>query len=1702
MNKKSFLSKGGFVILFVISLCFLSSCKGGEGKTKAEPKQTFFGCTAQSLSMYKGIEDVYYIEGTVETSEFVDSALIKKGFSVSDRNLSISWNHSKDGRNHTFKVNNIVSDTKPYKLTLIFDYPSAGSRPAQKEEYTIPAKGKFIVIAENVVAEPYHYEISFSSELDKKQPFKELVSAPNGGKLKFMVETNKLSIYPSKMGKDTQTLIVGSLLKNVKGETLGMEWSKDFKIPATVPSVKFITRGTILPSTNGMKVFFQSVNYAQVQVRVRQIFENNILQYLQVSNLDAKESYNLDNVSKVVADTIYVLDEPSSDKLRKLNTYGLDISSLIKPSKGSVYKVEIRGREKLAESPENSWESDYYFGSYSDYEQRTLNILASDLGVIAKGSDNGEYTFFVTDLISAKPVSGAKISVYDKVNQLIGEGSTSGEGKFVVKYADYKPFTAIIKSGSDRSYLKMDEGLSLSLSNFDVDGNMVKKGQKGFIFGERGVYRPGDNIYLTFISMLSDGTLPEGHPVTAVLKNPHDQVIRTIVNNKGSNGMYAFEFKTSDDAPTGNWEVSVTAGGETYIKSIKVETVKPNRLKIDFSVDGEPVIPASSINGKLEVSYLTGNPGKNLKTNIEAILTRAVTSFPSYKDYVFDDPSRSFSSSDYTLSSGQTDENGFYSFSSYFQNPTIFPGFMNISFESTVYEQGGDFSVDIHRAVLSPYSKYVGIKVPLQSNEWGGEFLDIEKKHTFDIVTVNKEGSNVSSSKIEVEVYKMGWNWWWGSSSSESLAMYSRDSYNKPYKMINVPLKGGIGHFELGFDNEESGFYFLRVVEPSGGHSASVTFLVQNNYDRELTLGPEGAARLQISPDKEKYFPGDVAQLAIPSAPGAQALVCLEKGDRLLKSFWVPCTGEKTIIPIALSANMAPNIYASVTLVQPHDVSYNDAPIRMFGVQRICVEDPASHLNPVISVADEVRPESEITVSVSEKNGRKMSYVLALVDEGLLSLTHYKTPDPWKTFYATEALGMRTWDLYNLVIGAYGARMERLFAIGGGDDAQDADPSAAKAQRFQPVSLFFGPFTIGSGKRETHKIAIPPYIGSLRVMVVATDGKAQGASEKNIAVRKPLMVQATLPRVIGTDEEVRVPVTVFAMKENLGAVTVKLEVNEAFSIVGNSSQSVSLKSIGEEMAYFKIKASSLPMTGRLKVSASCSSDNAAEAIEIDVRDPNPVVAVSQVKLIEGGKSASLDFSLAGRAGTNTLMLEASTLPPVDLDYRMGYLTGYQHSCVEQLVSSAFPQLYLPSLTELSAEKTAECEENVKRALSRLSAFSTTSGGLTYWPQADSGVSFWGTAYAAHFLLCAKEKGYAVPVSLLKQMMSYLRTRSARKDDSSLERAYSFYVLTLGGEAPRGAMNRLRESVSSLGAASRWYLAAAYAADGKKDIASDIIAGLSINAQSKVAEDAFSHSFDSNERIISTAVFVYSALGNSAKAFEAVRMLSEMMNDRNHWMSTQSTAWGLIAIASYTAGSEPSFVDVSVKAGAAKRDLKGAKSYISEDLTSVIASSIASSCPISVTNNTASPVYVVVSSKGIPAKGLEKEVSNGLSLSVSYQSLSGTPIDPTYMAQGTDFKIIVTVSNTNPLADYSNLVLTQIFPSGWEYKRDRADGLYQNFRDDRSYAYFDLPHSSSKTFTIRATATYAGRFYLPSISCEAMYDGSINAALPGKWCEAK
>jgi uncharacterized protein YfaS (alpha-2-macroglobulin family) len=882
-----------------------------------------------------------------------------------------------------------------------------------------------------------------------------------------------------------------------------------------------------------------------------------------------------------------------------------------------------------------------------------------------------------------------------------------------------------------------------------------------------------------------------------------------------------------------------------------------------------------------------------------------------------------------------------------------------------------------------------------------------------------------------------------------------------------------------------------------------------SNYGRSEQEGAGGgAAVLSFGSDKLKYNVGEKIRLTIPSPKGGRALVSIEKGAGLYKRYWIDMQEKETIHEIPVEPGMAPNVYVYVALLQPHAQTANDLPIRMYNVIPILVEDPATRLHPQIKVDPEVfRPGEKASIAVSETDGKPMEYVVAVVDEGLLDLTRFKTPDPWQRFYAREALGVKTWDLYDFVAGAYGDRLERILSIGGDEGGVKA-PEGRKGNRFPPMVKFLGPFALDKGKTARHEISIPQYVGSVRVMVVAGRDGAYGNAEKAVPVRKPLMVLGTLPRVLAPGETFELPVSVFALEKKVKDVVVEVSATGPIGIAGERSKALTVAAPTDELVTFKLETRDAVGWSKVTPKARGGDEKAEQTIDVEVRNPNTKATDVLYSLLQPGQSWSQDFRPLGVVGTNKARLELSRLPPIDLGKRLSYLVQYPHGCVEQTTSSAFPQLYLNDLVELPQGYKREIEANVKAAIQKLRSFQTPSGGFGYWP-GNPNPDDWATTYAGHFLLEAEKKGYAVPGGMLDQWKRYQRAFAqgwnARYDYwNPLSQSYRLYTLALAGAPELGAMNRLKES-KQLSVTARWQLGGAYQMAGQPEVAASLISG---SPASIKPYRQMGGTFGSDLRDKAMMLEVLSIMGRRIEATPLMQEVAADLSKPDPW-STQSTAYGLIAMARYAGKmlehGEP--LAYGYKLNGSGKDGEFTSPLLLQDLQA----KEGGDNRLELLNKSKGTLYARLILEGIPPLGQEKEAGNGIRLAMEYKDMQGHPLDPAGLEQGKDFMAEVRVRHPGGRGNLEQLALTALFPSGWEIRNTRMDTLatagvaaspfdYQDFRDDRVYTYFNLGVGEEKLYRFVLNAAYLGRFHLPQSRVEAMYASEINARTKGATVE--
>ncbi|MEZ4936999.1 MAG: alpha-2-macroglobulin family protein [Crocinitomicaceae bacterium] len=1068
------------------------------------------------------------------------------------------------------------------------------------------------------------------------------------------------------------------------------------------------------------------------------------------------------------------------------------------------------------------------------------------------------------------------------------------------------------------------------------------------------------------------------------------------------------------------------------------------------------------------MKWLHGAVAKNLKAKVDVTVSSSYTSFEGYKGFIFDDPIKRFSTDQQTIFNDRLDQYGVAQFDPKIYVTDAAPGMLKANFVTKVFEEGGAFSIDRSSIKYSPYEEYAGVKIP-QGKMYGGT-LETDQDHIVEIATVDEDGKPTSTD-CEVKVFKLQWRWWWDSYDRDIKSYISRSS-TTPIFNDRVRTSNGKGKFNLRVNRPEYGRYLVYVKNLESGHTTGrIIYIDWPYWARANRKNTENSTMLAFSTDKEAYMTNEQVKLSIPSSSNGRALITVENGTKVLQKFWVDTKKGETKVEFQTTEAMSPNAYVHVSLIQPHAETENDLPIRMYGVVPIMVENPKSHLSPVIKMADELKPETTAKVRIAEKSGRPMTYTLAIVDEGLLDLTSFKTPDPWNHFYAKEALGVKTWDLYDEVLGAFGSKINKMLAIGG-DGAGAGKNKQAKVNRFKPMVRFVGPFYYNGNGENTHDIDIPNYVGSVRVMVIAGQDQAYGNAEKTVPVKAPLMVLGTLPRVLGPGEEVDLPVNVFATEDYIKDVQITISANDLLIPKDGTQKSMSFSKKGDKVANFRLKVAEKLGVAKVRINVKSGGEHAHYDVELAVRPSNPETVNVQEIVIQPGESWKGSPEYFGIEGTNSAKLELSTFPPLNLEKRLKYLIRYPHGCIEQTTSGAFPQLYLARLMELNNDYKITIQQNVDAAIARISLFQTSAGGFSYWPGGSS-ESEWGTNYAGHFLLEAEKLGYKVPSSLIsrweryqkKKAKSWYAVSSYEGRYNDITQAYRLYTLALADKADLASMNRLREK-RDLSITARWRLAAAYKLAGQYEIAEQLVKGYG-TAVPEYTE--LSYTFGNSIRDEAMILETLTLMDEKTKGFSVARRIAEKLSSQN-WMSTQTTAYCLLSLGKYMGKHLPTktmYFEYKIGNGdkILKKTLKPLLTYDVEYKDK----------NIEVTNKSESPLFVRVMTTGIPMQGREQRKAENVSISIDYKDMDGNRIDPKRIEQGTDFIAEVTVRNSGLRGYLKEMALNQIFPSGWEIHNTRMDGfrsahtsssfVYQDFRDDRVYTYYNLAVNQTRTYRI-------------------------------------
>lgn len=1724
-----------------------------------------FTLSIEPLPITDAQPDEINIKGEICFSDIVKKEEVEKILTVKDGNnksYPVEIIPTDNLTRYQFCINQVPRDTEDYQLTITANGSPARIDQTQSEEVLIPAKDSFRFLSATRIDEPENgIEVVFSAPLSDTQDLKGLIEIPELSSSVFQIKENRVFIYFEANQLSKLTLNIHEGVKSSQGKTLGTSHSISFSEINLKPQVEMLTTAAILPDSKSLIIPFRAVNLYAVDLSVIRIFENNVLMFMQTNSLASANE--LRRSGRLVYKKTLWLGKDTSKDIHNWENYSIDLAGLIRQEPGAIYRVILSFRQEysaypcggvdnqeikfadnntpdglmkvsgsaLSEADEAVWDTPeayyYYNGGTMDWSvyrwkerdnpchpsyymnsdrAAACNVFASNLGMIVKRNSLNKLWIAVSNILDTNPVGKAQVTVYNFQLQPIGKGETNGEG-FVEISSKGTPFIVVAEAEKQKAYVRVVDGEEQSVSRFDVGGKEIQKGLKGFIYGERGVWRPGDTLHISFILEDREKRIPDKHPVALEIYNPKGQFYTKMISTQGMNGFYTFDVPTQAGDPTGLWNAYIKVGGTTFHKGLRIETIKPNRLKINLTLPKILQSTDKNVTVPLASAWLTGATASKLKAKVEMSLSKVNTQFKNYGQYIFNDPATDFTTIKTDVFDGILNAEGKAGVTLKVPAATNAPGMLNATFTTRVFEPGGDASIYTQSIPFSPFVSYVGINL----NQPKGKYIETDKDHVFDVVTVNSQGQPVNRSNLEYKIYRISWSWWW-ENSDESFGTYINNSSITPVASGKLQTSGGKTTFKFRVDYPSWGRYLVYVKDKDSGHATGGTIYVDwpESRGRSNKTDPSGIKMLTFSLDKESYEIGETATAIIPAAAGGRALVSIENGSSVLHREWIEVTNEgDTKYTFEITPEMAPNVYLHISLLQPHAQTINDLPIRMYGIAPVFVTNRQTVLQPQIQMPEVLRPETDFNVTVSEKSGKPMTYTLAIVDDGLLDLTNFKTPDPWNEFYSREALGIRTWDMYDNVLGASAGAYSSLFSVGGDATLKPAD---AKANRFKPVVKFIGPFYLEKGRQQTHTLKLPMYVGSVRAMVVAGQDGAYGNAEKTAFVRTPLMLLSTLPRVPSIQEEITVPVNVFAMEKQVKNVTVSLQASGGgVQIEGSHQQSLTFNRPGDQLVFFTLKTGNKTGKATIKLTASGGGQQTKETIEIEVRNPNPIVTLRSSEWIETGQNKELSYQLGSLSANNQIKLEVSRIPSVDISRRFDFLYNYQHHCTEQLTSKALPLLFIAQFKTIDTREAEKIKANVQEAIRQIYARQLPNGGFVYWP-GNAVADEWISSYIGMFLTLAQEKGYAVHANVLNKWKRFQRAAAQnwrmpqeannwQQWQSELQQAFRLYTLALAGAPEYGAMNRMKEQ-PGLSIQAKWRLAAAYALTGKMKPAEELV----YNAETTVIPySSMNQIYGSSDRDEAMILETLLLMNRERDALQQAKVVSKNLSQEN-WFSTQSTAFALMAMGRLAEKLSGSLDFTWTWNGKQQPAVKSAKAVFEKEI-----STSPKSGTVAVKNQGKGALSVDLITRTQLLNDTLPAISDNLRMDIRYASMDGKPMSVNDIRQGTDFTAIASISNTSGTTDYTNLALTHIIPSGWEVYNERmtvpeaepqettdssgnvsGQYTYQDIRDDRVLTYFNLRRGETKIFTIRLQATYAGNFILPAVQCEAMYDVNVQA----------
>ncbi|MFL5788264.1 MAG: alpha-2-macroglobulin family protein [Flavisolibacter sp.] len=1637
----------------------------------------------------------------------IDDIKEKLGIEVEGTKSDYSILNTGTSSEINIRLNSFKAEDKNSEVQLHIDKglrPERGQNSTTDEfKTTLSIPSPYVLNINNVETEHDGEDgivrINTSQQLSEENLSKYITFSP---KVNYTVELTDMGVILRSDKFDATTSYSFTIAHGLHGKIGGI-LKEDYNGSAVFgeleSDIKFTnSKAVYLSKKGGGNIDVRITNTPKVRLVISKIYENNLViagrfgyepndRNVQADNesesygtRENEDNYNYNgNNDAVLGDIIYSKEIDTRSLPRSGNGRILNLSQFEDrlPEMKGIYHVMIR-------SSKDYWVRDSRFISYSD------------IGIIARQGQD-KLVVFANSIKSATALSGVTINVYGQNNQLIGTSSSSADGVAEVPisskaYQGFKPAMIIAKTADDFTYLPFST-TRVNTSRFDVGGKRNNTtGLDAFIYQERDIYRPGEKINFSVLVRDKAWKVPGEIPVKIKFLLPTGKELKSFRKTLNDQGATDGNIEISTAAITGTYTLELYSSNDVLLatKSFMIEEFVPDRIKITAKLDKPFLKPSEKASLQINAVNFFGPPAAN--RNYEAEIQVHQKQFNSVKYPGFDFTlanQKEFHDKD--VKEGKTNEEGKaiinYTVPSLYTNT----GLLEAVFYTTVFDETGHPVSRKTSSDIFTQNIFNGIK-----ND-GYYYYSLNQPVKFELVSLNKDGDPVSGP-AQVKVIKHEYKT--VLAKSGSYFRYTSQLQDKVMTDMTITVGNSTSYSYI---PRSPGEYEVRIYRPEANSYVSKSFYSYGAWgDNSSSFEVNTEGHIDIESDKKSYQTNESVKVLFKAPFNGRMLVTVET-DHILSYQYVEVVKRTASVDLPLNSNCVPNVYITATLIKPHEVS--DIPLTVaHGFQNIKIEDINRKIPVEITAQHTIRSKTHQKISVWAIPG---SYVtLAAVDNGVLQVSDFKTPDPYGYYYQKKALEVTSYDMYPLLFPELRAR---LSSTGGdGDISLEKRINPMPAKRIKIMSYWSGLQKANSNGIAEFEFDVPQFSGEIRLMAVAFKDEKFGSSESTTTVADPLVLNAGLPRFISPGDTVLIPVNISNTSSHSASGKATIHVSGPLKIIGNNSQNVSINAGTESIATFQVAADPSIGVANIKINVSALGEEFSDETEISIRPPSTLQKVSGSGSVLAGSPQHITIPQGDFISSSfKYELIVSRSPVTEIADQLRYLVQYPYGCTEQTVSAAFPQLYYGDFADamgLNSGLKQSANQNVLEAIRKIKMRQLYSGAVTLWDN-EGTEDWWATIYAAHFLLEARKAGFDVDNSLIETMLSYLSNklktkqtinyyynRDQEKKIAPKEVAYSLYVLSVAGRAQVSTMNYYRSNVNLLALDSKYLLSAAFAASGDKRSFNEMLPS-AFQGEESVQQTGGSYYSALRDESISLNSLIDVDPGNNQIPVMARHVAERLKTDR--WLNTQERAFSFLALgklarASGTHASGEIKVNGKIIGEVNNKDWKGTSNGIKSNTVEIVA------------NGTGRLYYNWVA-EGISSNGNYKEEDNFIKVRRQFFDRFGRAIYENTFKQN-DLIIVELTLDKAFNGPIQNIVITDLLPAGFEIENPRtkelpgmdwikgaSDPTAMDIRDDRINLFVNS-YSPKQKYYYAVRAVSSGQFKQGPVSADAMYNGEIHS----------